>query len=354
PTLLLDPFAGTGSSLAFARQSGIPSVGIELSTLGVLIAKARLCPPPNLEEAVTIAKRIAKGHTEPRFHQFAETLVDWIGEENCFSLHCYMRDIDALLDAKLKRWLRLCVSSALRPCSKWLSGSIRPQIDPSREPSPIGPHFLRAVTKLSRDCDVERSRWQEDTSASIQLGDARRLPFDDYSIDAILTSPPYETMYDYFDVHRLSYLAFGWPKPRHRQIGQASGVTRDGVGFIPPPFMTNWYRRDFRGEDTIEGRSLRAYIVAMRTHLLEVRRVLSPKGVAAYAVANTVRDGRTFSLVQMLASLFRETGFERVELRTRESSHRRILPAGRDRKTGRFSSRGSESLVDEYVIYGRR
>jgi hypothetical protein len=354
PKLVGDPFAGTGSTVAYARQLGIPSVGIELSTLGVLIAKTRLMPPRDLTLAVTIAEEMANAKYAIGEHLFTRELVDWIGESNCSHLARYLAKIRRLSDPKLRRWLTVSLSSSLRPCSRWLPGSIKPQIDPTRMPSRIGRHFLRASRALARDCKLESDNSSARTSARIELGDAKKLPFDDRSVDAVITSPPYETMYDYFDVHRLSYLAFGWPRPTHLQIGQGSGISRDGIGFEPPRFMVNWYRRALRAEESSQGRALRAYIVAMRAHVAEVKRVLSRKGVAAYAVANTVRNGRRFALAQMLASLFEEVGFSSVEMRPRTSSHRRILPAGRDRTTGQFSSNTPEHLVDEFVIYARK
>jgi SAM-dependent methyltransferase len=352
PRLLLDPFAGTASSLAFARQLGIASTGIELSMLGVLIGKARLSPPSDLEAALDAAKKLVE-LPQRKKHRFTDELIGWIGEKNACALDAYLTTINELSDPKLRRWLRVSVSSALRPCSRWLSGSIKPQVDPLRDPTPIGPHLLRAANALRRDCRLEAFTARDCPRATIEIGDARNLPFANGEVDAILTSPPYETMYDYFDVHRLSYLAFEWPQPLHRQIGQPSGVSRDGVGFDPPPFMTHWYRRHLRAENSCQGRALRAYVVAMRQHVAEVKRVLSHDGVAAYAVANTIRDGRKFSLVPMVASLFRDAGFRRVEIRTRKSSHRRILPAGRNRVTGRFSSDSTEHVVNEYIVYAR-
>jgi hypothetical protein len=41
----LDPFAGTGASMAACRQLGIGSMGVELTRLGVEIARLRFEPP---------------------------------------------------------------------------------------------------------------------------------------------------------------------------------------------------------------------------------------------------------------------------------------------------------------------
>jgi len=354
PSTLADTFAGTGSALSFARQLGIASVGVELSQLGVLICRTRFWPPSDLEAAMRQAESIALLAPIVSKYEFPKELVKWLGETNCRSLASYFVAIEKIDDPKLRRWLKLALSSALRPASRWLSGSIKAQIDPNRLPTPIARHFLRSARALKRDCAAERASFAENSPVSIYRCDAKTLPLNDRSIDAIITSPPYWKMYDYFEVHRLTYLAFKWSYHSSCQIGRFSGVERDGAGFVPPRYMKDWYSREFRKEQTGDGRSLRAYWYSMRLHVAEAKRVLRNGGVVAYAIANPIRNGRRFYLAQALATVFKETGFREVELQERQQSHRRILPSGRDVATGRFSSNPSGQSVHEYVLYARR
>ena len=354
PEIILDPFAGTGSTLSFAKQQAISSVGVELTPLGVLISNVRLNPIRDVNTAVNFAEEIAAVETAQPSHNFTPELVFWIGQKNSLVLADYLNRIGRVRDTKLKRWLHLAVSSSLRPSSKWLVGSIKPQVDPQRKPSPIATHFLRCARILGRDCEAEWAGYQKNTDSKVYRGDAQRLPLSDNSVESVITSPPYGTMYDYFDVHRLSYLAFGWKCDLQKQIGRPNHVECDGEGFKPPRHMAMWYREKFRAEVTLDGRALRAYFVAMRQHLREAKRVLKRGGVLAYAMANTFRNGGRFALAQALADVMRKLGFKEVELIRRENSHRRILPAGRDRQTGRFSSTAPEASVDEYLIFARR
>ena len=213
--------------------------------------------------------------------------------------------------------------------------------------SPVRP---RAETRLL----LGEYRFATHTPAIVISGDATSLPLGDQTVDAIVTSPPYWKMYDYFDVHRLTYLAFAWRRHSLAQIGQFYGIERDGVGFMPPRYMRTWYRRDFRAEGSVPGRSLRHYWNNMRLHICEAKRVLQPGGLAAYAVANHLRSQRRFALAQALMSVFREFGFKDVKMRARNQSSRRILPLRRDECTGRFSSDDSNASVAEFIIYARR
>jgi tRNA G10 N-methylase Trm11 len=201
---------------------------------------------------------------------------------------------------------------------------------------------------------LEYTKFAAHTPAIVIGGDATNIPLADQTVDAIITSPPYWKMYDYFDVHRLSYLAFDWHNNTSAQIGQFYGIDRDGVGFVPPQYMRTWYQREFRAECSVEGRSLRDYWNKMRSHVSEAKRVLQPGGLVAYAIANSFRSQRRFALAQALAGVFREAGFKDVKLRTRTQSNRRILPLGRDEYTGRFSSDDCNTSTEEFIVYARR
>jgi DNA modification methylase len=350
PKHVLDPFAGTGTTMAVARRRGITSTGIELSQLGVLIARLRLEPPDDVDAAVARGEEWAESTTSERITVSAE-LVEWIGEGNAATVSGYLRRLRALRDEKLQRFMTVAVSSALRPASRWLPGSIKPQVDPSRQPQAIADQLRRAVRRLGADCRGERSG---SAAAHVLVGTARKIPLAPASVDAVLTSPPYYVTYDYLDVQRLSYLAFGWPWPAEEQIGRRYYVSPDGIGFSPPRSMEEWYARTYRSEQSVLGRALRAYLQDMRAHFQEVTRVLKPGGAVAYAVGNSTRSGKRFDLATTTGELMEEAGLFDIELEPREqSTARRILPAGRDPSTGRFCSEPTPG-VDEYVVYARK
>lgn len=349
PGWVLDPFAGTGTTVAAARQMGIDAIGLELSHLGLLIAQVRLDPPEDLVAAEAQAVRLAKLAAGNWMWDVPDDLIEWLGRPNSRRLSHFLLYLHDLQPTALRHWLQLAVSCALRPSSRWLPGSIKPQVDPTRKKPPaITQNLIRSARLLSRDCRIEQLKGGG--KALVLKGDACSLPFRDGSIAGIVTSPPYASTYDYFDVQRLSYLAFEWPREAHLQVGRASAISADGAGFIPPKALKELYFDEYRSEGTVDGRRLRAYVQAMERHAAEARRVVRPGGRVAYAVANSVRGRRTFDLVGAITEVLRRAGFVRVSVHKRRTTLRRILPAGRDPKTGRFSS-SARPAIEERIIY---
>ncbi|HET8892551.1 MAG TPA: hypothetical protein VFM96_00440 [Gaiellaceae bacterium] len=322
---------------------------MDLSRLGVLVTRLRLDPPDDLVAAVQRLDSWVDAGTAPESVRGPEELHRWLGEMNARLLTGYLRRLRPMRDEREQRFATIALSGSLRPASRWLPGSIKPQIEPDRAPQDIGKTLKRIARRLAADCALEAI--DTETSADVYLGTALNLPLENESADAVVTSPPYYVTYDYLDVQRLTYLAFGWDLPAHDQIGRRYFISPDGFGFVPPSSMKAWYER-YRKEETVLGRALRAYLNDLDAHLGEVQRVLAPHGIVAYAIGNSKRREETFDLAAALAELMVRRGFNDVEVVTRGQGTRRILPSGRDLKTGRFSSQ-TTSVVDERIVWAR-
>ena len=358
--LLVDPFAGTAATVAACRQLGIPSAGVEFTHLGALIGTLRTVAPRDPWAAAHQCEAITRSHATST-RTIDDELAGWLGPANANLLARYLDAVDNLEGVRERRFATVALSQALRSASRWLRGSIKPQIDPDRAPVPLNLAFARWARQLARDLNAEQAASATVSDllgvglprGTVIHGDARRLPFADASTDAIVTSPPYFTTYDYFDVQRLSYLAFGWPMPRGDQIGAKYGQARAATyPDLPQPFDV-WFEH-FGGEATTDGRALRAYVEALRDHLREARRVSASGGVVCYSLANSVRSGRAFNLVAGFEAMLDEVGFVDISVEARTQEGRRILPAGRNSSTGRFSSSAAHAGVREYVVFGRR
>lgn len=351
----LDPFAGTGATIAACRQIGVASIGIELSQLGVEISRLRLEPPSDVE---AVLKTIEAWTSEipPSRSRVGRDLEWWLGNLNARCLTGYLSKIPALPDESARRFARVAVSQSLRPASRWLAGSVKVTADPTRTPPPIGDQLRKWARVIAQDCINESARSPRingaPSPATTILGDARFVPLAAGTVDAVVTSPPYFVTYDYFEVNRLSYLAFGWDQPRQLQVGVRHGVETDGVGFVAPQPFKRWYK-EFGEEQGAFGRALRAYSQSLRVQMAELFRVVRPGGIVAYAVANSTRKERSFELAKAVRDMLSEAGFVDLEIAARGLGDRHILPVTRDSRSGQFATEGIAG-VSERIVYAHR
>jgi hypothetical protein len=247
----------------------------------------------------------------------------------------------------------VAISQALRPSSKWLPGSVKLTMDHSRTPPGFDQQLQRWLRRIANDCQLEKARAQAGIEAHIIKGDAVNLPLRPGLFDAVVTSPPYFVTYDYFEVNRLSYIAFEWDQPRSTQVGIRYGVSPDGVGFQAPESLRHWYEDRYRGESTVFGRALRLYVQRMRTAISEVHRVMCRGGVIAISIADSRRQEQLFPLVEAIAELLEEEGFTDISRADRLIGETRILPAMRNAKSGRFAAEGILG-AEEKLLFARR
>ena len=100
----------------------------------------------------------------------------------------------------------LCLfSSILKASSKWLTKSIKPQVDPNKREVVVWNVFKQHFDKFSKAIIQINSRIFK--SANIKIENENFLDFEDFpKVDLIISSPPYVTSYEYADLHQLSTL----------------------------------------------------------------------------------------------------------------------------------------------------
>ena len=102
----------------------------------------------------------------------------------------------------------LCAfSNILKPASRWLTKSIKPQIDPHKSPINVMDVFKNQVNRMRKANKENTFPLNPDLMMRIEnrnfLSTHRKRK---HSADLIVTSPPYVSSYDYADIHQLSIL----------------------------------------------------------------------------------------------------------------------------------------------------
>jgi len=235
---VLDPFAGSGTTLVQALESGLDATGADIAAFNVLLmqVKTRTYNLFTLEHELrdVRARMEAFDGTAPR--AMPAYVREWYAPAAAAEL-LYFRSL--IPDYEREDVLRIVLARAARSARRTTHFDLdfprEPQIDPywcykhKRECRPVerAEHFLRryALDTLARVKAFAqvRARGRE---ATVHHGDVRELEWRG-RFDGIVTSPPYPGLIDYHEQHRYAYELLGLEDRRGAEVGRAElGTSR--------------------------------------------------------------------------------------------------------------------------------
>jgi hypothetical protein len=212
---VLDPFAGSGTTLVEARRAGATALGTEILAPAVLAARVKTrfeLEPEALRAAAERTAARARGGRAGTLPFLRETLKQFDPE----ALGDLLRLRDALPTAgtPLGDAVRLAFGRVLIPSSR-LHRSPCLGYDRRRHRVHPDPYdlFLAAVDEMTEDLallDAERATWGP--TAEVRVGDARSVAWPRGSVDLVVTSPPYVNGLDYVMNYKLDLAWLGYAR----------------------------------------------------------------------------------------------------------------------------------------------
>ncbi|MEM6253906.1 MAG: DNA methyltransferase [Cyanobacteria bacterium P01_D01_bin.156] len=356
-TVVLDPFAGTATTLVEAQKLGIPAQGIEANPMAhfassvkldwsvspkVLRASAQRIATAVQDElallpdlAPTLPKDAAdlllKNAISPRPLQKVLTLLGYIDRDSssASTVHCHRL---ALANAAI-------LASNLR---------FAPEVGVSRKhkaDAPVVELWLERVETMAQDLELLAEQSLRSTG-QVHLGDARQphCYLAANSVDVVITSPPYPNEKDYTRTTRLESVLLGFLENkaglkavkhellRSNSRGVYSDDTDDQWIQAYPQILelahTINQRREELGKTSgfsrLYARATTLYFGGMARHLANLRSVLRPGAQLAYVVGEQASYLQvhipTGSLLAMMAE---DLGYQLVNVdlfRTRRAS----------------------------------
>jgi adenine-specific DNA methylase len=193
----------------------------------------------------------------------------------------------------------------------------------------------------------------------VRCGDARKLPWEDGSVDLVVTSPPYVTSYAYADLHELTSLWLGavsaLASPKSQFVGSAAARNRSdaqaqsGLGRSIVAALRE--KSPARAED------VRQYFLDIEDAFREMRRVLARGGTLCDVIGNTSLKGVEVLNAEVHGEILAHLGFEVAEV-IRRVIPLKTLPQVRDPKSGKFTSaprsEAVEAYPEEFILIGRK
>ena len=231
---VLDPFAGSGTTLVQALESGFDAAGSDVAPFNCLLmrVKTREYNPFVLESDL----RDALGRLDAFDGARAESPVsryvrDWYAPRSAAELLFFRGLVEDYEHADV---LRVVLARAARSARRTTHFDLDFPRSPQRSEywchkhrktcRPVGEarRFLRryALDTLARIREFARMRVRE-REAEVLHGDARELEFGT-RFDGVVTSPPYPGLIDYHEQHRYAYELLGLEEYRELELGKGT------------------------------------------------------------------------------------------------------------------------------------
>jgi hypothetical protein len=228
---VLDPFAGSGTTLVQALESGYDAVGVDIAAFNALLISVKT-REHDLEALATDVR-----HLSGRVGESPETptgfVREWFAPRAAAELLAFRGLIGEYEHVDV---LRVVMARAARSARRTPHFDLDFPKEPQRgeywchkhrrhcRPVERAEHFLRryALDTLARIHEFARVRAHE-AEATVVHGDSRdaELP----SADGVVTSPPYPGLIDYHEQHRYAYELLGLDDRRELEVGAAAAGT---------------------------------------------------------------------------------------------------------------------------------
>jgi hypothetical protein len=236
---VLDPFAGSGTTLVQALESGHPAVGVDVAAFNCLLMRVKTAQYNlfTLENELRDACRRLEAFAGPTTRYPRGTppyLRRWFAPQAAAEL-LFWRSLVPEYEHEdvLRVVLARAARSARRTTHFDLDFPKAPQLEPywcykhrrSCRPVDTARQFLRryALDTIKRIKEFARLRGAQ-ADAHVLHGDSRHLALPG-TFDALITSPPYPGLIDYHEQHRYAYELLELEDLRAAELGSAARGT---------------------------------------------------------------------------------------------------------------------------------
>ena len=236
---VLDPFAGSGTTLVQSLESGRDAVGVDVAAFNCLLVGVKTARYNEFVLESEVRDILGRfGHVRCQA-QDTGYIGQWFAPQAVAQLLAFRSLIDGYEYADV---LRIVLARAARSARR----TTHFDLDFPRAPQ-LEPYWCHKHRRTCRPVEEARRfllRYTQDTldrleqfaalrdagaGASVLHGDARTAdlggPF-----DAVITSPPYPGLIDYHEQHRYAYELLGLEERRSIELGRpATGVGREAI-----------------------------------------------------------------------------------------------------------------------------
>lgn len=358
---IADVFCGCGTVAYEAKRNNINFWGCDINAVATMIAnaKSRKYQPWLLNKYYeAIIARYSESISENIYDDANERLKYWYDcqhYEDLFRLKLSIED-SVPVTSDYHVFFICAFSNILKATSRWLTKSIKPQIDPYKKPADVFTAFkeqCKFMIIANNESDLSGNSITEiKTGSFLDSSMSRR------KVNMIITSPPYVTSYEYADLHQLSSLWLGYTDDYRESRNGSIGSLYHVYNFEKELKRLNTIGSQivFRLMDQhkSKARSVAKYFLDIQKVAKSCYSMLAKDGIALFVIGNTEYKGVKIDNAKHLTESMLDSGFTNLEVTKRKISNK-ILTPYRD-KAGRFTTDKTIRKVyaEEFILVGNK
>lgn len=362
---IADVFCGCGTTALEAKRLNTDFWGCDINPVATLIARVKRSDyqRARLDHYLnSILRSYARRNRLSSSPYLSDKRLNyWFHEDAILELSRLKAAIDTMPEGKYRDFFLCAFSNILKPTSRWLTKSIKPQIDPDKKPSDVLFTFKGQVTlmvkALNEASELPGKKAGNEARSAIVTGNFLEMNFAAPMVDLIVTSPPYVTSYEYADLHQLSTLWLGYTDDyRNLRTGTMGSLYHDSdFNRDIKNLNSTGYGIVFQLYD-VDRRKARAtarYFSDLLKTVRQCTKLLNPGGMLLFVIGNTEYKGVKIDNAGYLLSCLVDEGFCEIES-TKRAISSKILTPYRDAR-GKFTTDTTSRKVyaEEFVVTGR-
>ena len=330
--VFLDPFSGVGTGPMVASRLGYRATGLDISPLGVAIGKAKVANLDKEKVLECIENLDVEKYDHPINQYYLNRAYDEKIVRRLLGLKASISSVTE--DENVHSFLNLCLLSIADKFAdvKKDGGFLR--YFERDKPKDVLDYFRTVAVDFAEDI----GKLQFDISPTFSLGDARDLPVEDSTVDAVVTSPPYLNRYDYTRIYALELALMGLSDDDVRAIRKKTLKSHVEAKHQHNSDLSSTLFDEV--EDELPKRELSnpqiptmitGYFHDMAWNIKEVARVLKPGGFTAYVVGNCRFSGIHVEVDAIIGQIAQSYDLEVEEIliaKTRGSSAQQVRKYG--------------------------
>ncbi|MCL2799152.1 MAG: class I SAM-dependent methyltransferase [Endomicrobia bacterium] len=357
-----DIFCGCGTVALEAKLHNYSFWGCDINPVATLIARVK---SGNYNINVLnkyytrILETIVEADCSPESYINAnERLQYWFDEHKYLSLLKIKNAINNVPKGKYRDAFLCIFSAILKSTSRWLSKSIKPQIDPNKIPMNPEDAFKKQYNKFVKSSENNSDKEQSKTY-NIQTGNfltLKNIP----KVDLIVSSPPYATSYEYADLHQLSTLWLDYTDDYKTYRKGTIGSMHNSENLKLEGLKLNSKGQQIV-KDLIEVmksksrvKSVARYYEDMQKVVKKCTKMLKKNGMVFFVVGNTEFKGIKIENSRHLVEAMMDCGLDDIKIDRRKISNKLLTPY-RD-SNGKFTTDKEQRQIyhEELLISGRK